>query len=232
MPKIRLFFKEKFVPTKSLILNKDQVHYIKNVMRRRGGDKINVFNNDEEWTAKLSFENNVNAELLTKLKKSEDIPDIWICFALIKSKNLSYLIEKVAEIGVKKIIPLVTTFSEKYNLNYSRLEKIAIESVEQSEGMYIPKIEQRTSLNKLLENWDEERMILFCDEERGGKNISNVQLKKKIAIFIGPVGGWSEKDKNTFKQRNFCNVCLGNNILKVDTACIVSLASVRNLYDR
>ena len=98
MPKIRLFFKEKFLPTKPLMLNKDQAHYIKNVMRRKDGDKINVFNNDEEWTAKLNFENNVNAEvnaeLLTKLKESVDIPDIWICFALIKSKNLSYLIEK------------------------------------------------------------------------------------------------------------------------------------------
>ena len=42
------------------MLNKGQAHYIKNVMRRKDGDKINVFNNEEEWTAKLIFENNVN----------------------------------------------------------------------------------------------------------------------------------------------------------------------------
>ena len=228
MPKIRLFFKEKFLSSKPLMLKNGQAHYVKNVMRRKDGDKINVFNHDEEWTAKLIFENKIHAELLTKLKKLEDIPDVWVCFALIKSKNLSYLIEKVSEIGVKKIIPLITNFSENYNLNYSRLEKIAIESVEQSEGMLIPEIEQKTSLSKLFENWDEERMILFCDEQRVGKKISKIDLKKKIAIFIGPVGGWSEKDKNSFKKFNFHNISLGKNILKVDTACIVSLANVRN----
>ena len=69
MPKIRLFFKEKFLSSKPLMLNKGQAHYVKNVMRRKDGDKINVFNNDEEWTAKLIFENKIHAELLTKLKK-------------------------------------------------------------------------------------------------------------------------------------------------------------------
>ena len=49
-------------------------------MRRKDGDKINVFNNEEEWTAKLIFENKIHAELLTKLKKLEDIPDIWGMF--------------------------------------------------------------------------------------------------------------------------------------------------------
>ena len=74
-------------------------------------------------------------------------------------------------------------------------------------------------------------MIIFCDEERKGENILKIPIKgkKKIAIFIGPVGGWSEDDRRGLKNLNSFNVTLGNNILKVDTACIVSLSSVRNV---
>ena len=165
------------------------------------------------------------------VKESKEIPDIWLCFAMIKSKNLSYIVEKVSEIGLKKIIPIITTFSEKFTPNYSRLKKIAIESVEQSEGMFVPKIEKSTNLDKLLANWDKERVILFCDEKRKGKDFSKIKVKgfKKIGIFIGPVGGWSNEDKRKLKNLNYINISLGENILKVDTACIVSLAGVRNL---
>ena len=63
------------------------------------------------------------------------------------------------------------------------------------------------------------------------KTFQKYQLKekKKIAIFIGPVGGWSEDDRRSLNNLDFINVTLGNNILKVDTACIVSLSSIRNI---
>ena len=82
------------------------------------------------------------------IKKSEVIPDIWLCFALIKSKNINYLIEKVSEIGLKKIIPVETSYSEKYTPNYERLEKVCIEAVEQSESCSVPKLEKKKKIFK------------------------------------------------------------------------------------
>ena len=79
------------------------------------------------------------------------------------------MIEKVCEIGVKKIIPIKTEFSENFNFNYSRFEKIIIESVEQSDGIFIPEIEKLTPLKNILENWCNDRKIFFCDEDREGK---------------------------------------------------------------
>ena len=83
----------------------------------------------------------------------------------------------------------------------------------------------------MFENWDQDRVIIFCDEERRGKNILKIPIQgeKKIAIFIGPVGGWSKDDRKGLKNLNFFNVTLGSNVLKVDTASIVSLSSIRNL---
>ena len=92
---------------------------------------------------------------------------------------MNYLIEKVCEIGVKKIIPIKTEYSEIFNLNYDRLEKIIIEAVEQSEGIFVPEIEKLTSLQNVLEDWNSQRKIFFCDEEKKGKRISEFSFKKK-----------------------------------------------------
>ena len=92
------------------------------------------------------------------------------------------MIEKVCEIGVKKIIPIKTEFSENFNFNYSRFEKIIIESVEQSDGIFIPEIEKLTPLKNILENWCNDRKFFFCDEDREGKKISNYSLKKMIKL--------------------------------------------------
>jgi len=231
MPKIRLFFKENFFQNKSIILDNDKLHYLKNVMRKKANDKIVIFNENEEWLGKLLLDGEKKVVPEHLIKKSATTPDIWLCFALIKSKNISYLVEKVTEIGVKKIIPVETSYSEKYTPNYERLEKICIEAVEQSESCCVPQIEKKKELFELLENWDRDRVIIFCDEERKGTNILKIPIqgKKKIAIFIGPVGGWSEDDRRGLKNLNFFNVTLGDNVLKVDTACIVSLSSIKNL---
>merc|ERR1711991_697793 len=119
----------------------ERFHYLKNVMRKNKNDKILIFNEKEEWSGKLQLE---FKKVIPKnfIKKSEVTPDIWLCFALIKSKNINYLIEKVTEIGLKKIIPIETSYSEKYTPNYQRLEKVCIEAVEQSESLHVPKIER------------------------------------------------------------------------------------------
>tara|TARA_B100000683_G_scaffold236681_1_gene241406 strand:+ start:113 stop:811 length:699 start_codon:yes stop_codon:yes gene_type:complete len=231
MPKIRLFFKENFFQNKPIIIDNDKFHYLKNVMRKKTNDKILIFNQNEEWSGRLKLEGEKKVVPENLIKKSKAIPDIWLCFALIKSKSINYILEKVTEIGLKKIILVETSYSEKYKPNYERLEKVCVEAAEQSESFCVPIIERKKELCKLLENWDRDRVIIFCDEKRKGKNILKIPIhgKKKIAIFVGPVGGWSEDDRKGLKNLNFFNVTLGNNVLKVDTACIVSLSSVRNL---
>ena len=200
MSNIRLFLREKIVESGSIVLESEKIHYLKRVMRKKNGDKINIFNGKEQWEAKLNLtESIIKPEKRTRVLGFK--PDIHLYFSLLKSKQINYLIEKVCEIGVKKIIPIKTEFSENFNFNYSRFEKIIIESVEQSDGIFIPEIEKLTPLKNILENWND-RKIFFCDEDREGKKISNYSFKKndKIAIFIGPVGGWSFKDKSFFKS--------------------------------
>ena len=232
MSKIRLFFKEKIVNSKSIALDSEKTHYLKRVMRKKNGDKITIFNGKEQWEVELNLtEYTVKPEKKTGMLGF--VPDFYLYFSLLKNKQTNYLIEKVCELGVKKIIPLKTEFSENFNPNLCRLKKVAIEAVEQSNGILVPEIEKLSSLQDVLKNWDKERKVFFCDEDRKGKKISKISLSKKdkVAIFIGPVGGWSLKDKQLFESIEVNKINLGKNILKADTAAIVSLSGLQGLID-
>lgn len=232
MSKIRLFFKEKIVNSKSIALDSEKTHYLKRVMRKKNGDKITIFNGKEQWEVELNLtEYTVKPEKKTGMLGF--IPDIYLYFSLLKNKQTNYLIEKVCELGVKKIIPLKTEFSENFTPNLCRLKKVAIEAVEQSNGILVPEIEKLSSLKEVLKNWNKERKVFFCDEDRKGKKISKISLSKKdkVAIFIGPVGGWSLKDKQLFESIEVNKINLGKNILKADTAAIVSLSGLQGLID-
>ena len=232
MSKIRLFFKEKIVNSKPIALDSEKTHYLKRVMRKKNGDKITIFNGKEQWEVELNLtEYTVKPEKKTGMLGF--VPDFYLYFSLLKNKQTNYLIEKVCELGVKKIIPLKTEFSENFTPNLCRLKKVAIEAVEQSNGILVPEIEKLSSLKEVLKNWNKERKVFFCDEDRKGKKISKISLSKKdkVAIFIGPVGGWSLRDKQLFESIEVNKINLGKNILKADTAAIVSLSGLQGLID-
>ena len=155
-----------------------------------------------------------------------------MCFGLVKNRNIDILVEKVTEIGITKIFPITTEFSDKKIVKVHRLKKISLEASEQCNSMNIPSIEEVMEINDLLRNWDKKRLICFCDE-KGGKPILEIgpilKSYKKIAIFIGPIGGWSEADRKLFESLKMFRAKLGDNILKADTAAVYSLSCIKAL---
>ena len=234
MPKIRIYLEKQIIKDEKIFLDFNQIHYLKNVMRKKSGEKVFVFNEHSEWECQLNLNKENSLTPITFVRYEYKIPDIWICFGLIKLKNINNLIEKTSEIGVKKIIPLFTEFSSRISINNNRLKKISIEAIEQSNSFFLPEICETQTLNKLLMNWDKNRTILLCNE-KGGSPIIKLKMLfktfKKIAIFIGPVGGWSTSDIELFKDQKIFQISLGENILKADTAAIYSLSCVRALME-
>ena len=235
MTKIRIFIEKNIRTESEIVLSKSQSHYLKNVMRKKEEEKIFIFNSyDGEWLAKVRY---VNKELklipTNQTRKATDSfhVDIWICFGVIKPRNIGYLIEKTTEIGVNNFFPLKTEFSENIKLNYSRLNKIAIEATEQSENINVPKIDEVTKLKDFFTKIDSDRKIIMCDEKKKNNSIMKILGKnkfKKLAIFIGPVGGWSKNDMKEFlNQKEVFFISLGNSLLKADTAAIYALSCIR-----
>ena len=229
MPKIRLYLNKKISNEDKIELSKDQIHYLKNVMRKKENDEIFIFNDEEEWLAEIEIIEKLILIPKKFIRKKSNKFNIWIYFGLIKNRNLNFLIEKVTEIGVNKIIPIQTAFSENINIKYDRLKKIIIEATEQSDSLLLPKLEDCKTLKGVLNNWDKERLIIFCDEKLRVDKPFKLNKSQKVAIFIGPVGGWSIKERELFENSNHNKISLGENVLKVDTAAIVALAKIKGL---
>ena len=230
MPNIRLYVESEITKSVEIKISKDKIHYLRNVMKVRDEQKLFIFNPSfGEWTAKFDKNKLIPEECVRK--QESGIQDIWICFSLVKPRNVNFLIEKVSEIGVTKIIPLITEFSHKHKFKRDRLQKIAIESVEQSNGLIIPEIMEILEIKNLFEIISKDREIILCDEKNLKNPISNTlkEIKgKKIAILIGPVGGWSKNERDIFLSLDNCRkVSLGTRVLKADTAAIFSLSCLR-----
>ena len=153
MPKIRIYLDKEIIKDHKILLDLKHIHYFKNVMRKKSGDQIFAFNSQSEWKCELKLGKENSMKPVKFLRQRNELPDIWMCFALIKTKKINYLIEKISEIGVKKIIPIVTEFSSKIDIKLARLKKISIEAIEQSNSISLPQIIETQSLEKLLYNW-------------------------------------------------------------------------------
>ena len=229
----------KSISSNLIIYIKDKQHpFLKNVLRIKSGDEIILFDGiSGEWLSKVISINRDNTALrisknLKKIKKSLDI---WLIFAPIKQNRMSLAIQKATELGVSKIIPCKTQFTNIKNINIKNLFDNAIEAAEQSERFDIPTIEKETDLMSLLQNWPDDRTLVFCDEKSNGNAIIETlekikYSKTKWSVMIGPEGGFSDTERNLILQnKNVVPVSLGNTILRSDTAITVAFYCLKEI---
>ena len=220
---IRLYLTDSLSPNKNLSLSEFHIHYLLHVMRRHTGDIISVFNGkDGEWSALISKLDKKSGTLSLQTQtrtQTETIPLI-LCPALIKKENMDLVIQKATELGVSDIYPLLTDRTVIGKLNLERAQSLAIEASEQSERLSVPTI--HTPL-KLIDFLNQHRDLTpVCLSERGETNLS--PSPKPFAFCIGPEGGWTPAELESFKHYHASFWHLGNTILRAETASIVALA--------
>ena len=240
--KIRLYFSDKIQSDLVTYLNKNQSHYIKNVMRLKPGENISIFNSYGEWNSKIeSYEKGkAQIKILNKVRGhqryrkellyKENEKKIWLAFAPIKQNPLNFMIQKATELGVQKLIPLICERSIVKNINTTRIKKIIIESSEQSNRLSIPEIKKIESLKNFLKIFPKNGYIIFCDINTHEKNLKEI-LKKKIegpiCILVGPEGDFSETERQLIINLNQAYpLSLASNILRAETAAIAAIAIV------
>ena len=127
--KVRLYFSYKIQTDLTSHLTKDQMHYVKDVMRLKAGDRLSVFNAQGEWNAAIeAYEKNAaRIKVLEKVRDSDNEKNIWLAFSPIKQNPLNIMIQKATELGIQKFIPIVCERSVVKNINIARVKKIIIE---------------------------------------------------------------------------------------------------------
>ena len=237
--KTRIFVDQKITANLIIYIKNKQHHYLKNVMRVKINDLINIFDAiSGEWEAKIASINRDNIVLRVIKKKNLLIKskDIWLVFSPIKSQRMNIAIQKATELGISKIIPCETRHSNIKNINIKSLRDNTIEAAEQSERLDIPTIEKICNLNELIANWPKDRKLIFCDETIKENQfiietlLSLRNVENKFAILIGPEGGFSSEERDLIKgEKNVISVSLGDTILRSDTAITVALYCLREL---
>ena len=231
--KIRLYFPGKISLKSPVKLENKQVHYLINVMRKKIDDSILVFNSvNGEFLAKISeiYKNTIIVDIIKKIRDVKIENDIWLLFAPVKKSPTEYIVQKATELGVSKIVPVITERTITKKINLKRMQDIAIESSEQCERITIPEVCAVKKLKDLIPYWDNDRIIFFCDETIRNDDVvkidsQNLSIKSFGAILVGPEGGFSTNETNYLREKKFIRpIDLGPRILRSDTAVIAALS--------
>lgn len=211
------------------------------VFRYTIDDFVILFNGDgNDITFSIKSLDKKECVLMHIKQTSSYIPNkkITLFVSCIKKDNFELIVQKVTELGVTSIVPLISERSEKKNLNTERLHKIAIEASEQSGRGDVPSISSILPLASALKMISQSKKENSFVLQVGGISFNDTELQKKIRnvknvnLFIGPEGGWSPLEEAIFTEKCVIAVSLGQTVLRAETAAIVACAFMSNLYTK
>ena len=225
--KVRIYVEHPLGEGQSIALARDQAHYLFSVMRLAVGDFVSVFNgNDGEWEAEVAVAGKRGGALMCRIQSADQRhpPDLWLLFAPIKKARTDFIVEKAAEMGAARIVPVRTEFTDAERIKRDRLQAHAIEAVEQCGGTSVPRVEEMSALARILAAWPEGRRLMFCDEALAGKGVNLSGASGPWAILIGPEGGFSEAERGMIgAMPQTVAVSLGPRVLRADTAAVAAM---------
>lgn len=226
--KIRLCVDQPLGAGQTVPLDRDQANYLFNVMRLGQGDAVALFNGrDGEWRAQVTAFNK-RSGILTCVGQSGpqvDPPDLWLIFAPIKKARTDFIVEKATEMGARRILPVVSDFTNSERVRVDRLQAHCVEAAEQCGGTFVPDVADPIKLDSLLSDWDPARQLMFCDETLAGQALGFSKAGGGAwAILIGPEGGFSDAERTRLRGLEFAHsVSLGPRILRADTAAVAAM---------
>ncbi len=227
---IRLFVEGDLRAGGEAVPSPDQAHYLVTVMRLGLGDELRVFNGrNGEWRARLGEIGKRGCRLAVEAptRIQSGGPDLDLIIALVKRARLETIVEKAAELGVRRVRPVVTERANVQRPNLARLTAIAIEAAEQTGRLDVPHIHDPERLDRILEGWNGERRLMFCDEAGEAAPILNILREASDgawSILIGPEGGFSPQERALIRGLpGAVPVSLGPRILRADTAAICAM---------
>lgn len=208
-----------------MVFDKSLYNQIHNVLRveineqvilcdKHGNEAIAILNKAQK--------DGIEFEILS-VGKNEREPEKYVTLycSILKRENFEWVIQKATEVGIKEIVPLICARTVKTGFSKERLEKIIKEAAEQSGRGMLPVLNNPLFFKQgVLLARAGNAINIFFDTSSVEKTIK--YKDKKTGIFIGPEGGWDEKEKQFAEENNFDIVSLGGLTLRAETAAIVA----------
>lgn len=224
----RLFVRNALGPGASIDLDPSQANYLGNVLRLGEGAELLTFDDRSgEWLARISVagKKRMTLTIERQTRAAETIPDLWLAFAPVKRTQVDWMVEKATELGIARLIPVVTQRTVVERVKLERLEAISIEAAEQCGRTRLPELSEPIQLSKLLEEPRGGRRLYFADEN-GGAPAAEIFVPGPAMILIGPEGGFTDEERARIRAANNAEaVSLGPRILRAETAALAAIAA-------
>ena len=232
----RIYLDNDFLMEDELSLSNDTSNYLINVLRKKNGDQIRLFNGKGySCLAEIILKNKKSSIRILENKSFVSPSGIKILLGqcLLKPEPFSLSIQKSTELGVGSITPLrskrtVVRINERsQSVRLSRWKKIAINACEQCGEDWLPEI----SNIQILENWctqvkAETKIVLYPKAQQA---LSQISFGKSLAIAVGPEGDFTPQEIDLCEENGFIPVTIGTRVLRAESAVISSLSAVRTL---
>ena len=225
----RLFVSDPVSEGAPITLDAEQAHYLSRVMRVGEGDAVIVCDNmTGEWATRVTVagKRSVMLEPVEKLRDREEVPDLWLCPALLKKDRFDLVLEKATELGVARICPVVTRRCVADKLNHDRAARIVTEAAEQCARTALPGVEEPVKIEAFLKAFPADRALFFADE-LGGEPAAEVFKTRgtPAAILIGPEGGFDDAEREAIRAHPRAKpITLGPRILRGETAALAAVS--------
>lgn len=224
------------------IVNKDDIHHILRVLRLKEKDNIIVLDglgNEYNVVISLITADAIEGKIVEKIIHSQQKIELTLVQALPKTTKMELIISKCTELGITRIVPVKTqrsivSLKEESN-KLERWKRIAKSSASQCQRVELPIINPITILDTSLSLIKEVDLGLILYEEETKRLLRevfyNIQINKlkKVAIWVGPEGGWTHQEIQKAESMGIISVSLGQTLLKCETAAIIGCSII--LYE-
>ncbi len=232
------YLEENIISEQTIISSTDQLHHLRDVLRLKSGDRITIFDSaGREFLCSISDITRQQA-LLKIVERKADRPNkfkLTVACALPKKSGMDDIIDKLTQIGVDSIIPLLTErvvvkAEEAQGSRLERWRKIALSAAEQSQRNTLPVIPGILSLTDLISDstgYDLKLIPTLEGKRRSFRDIVAQKAPSSVLVLIGPEGDFTPEEVAQTVSAGFQAVTLGDNILRVETAAIAAAAFIK-----
>ncbi|HVF21549.1 MAG TPA: RsmE family RNA methyltransferase, partial [Pyrinomonadaceae bacterium] len=167
--------------------------------------------------------------------KPESQLELTLCVALLKGEKFDLVVQKATELGVSKVVPVITRYADIHlrdeadaTKRVARWQRIALEAAKQSGRAFVPEINTPVAFEAVLANADDDVRVMFS--ERSGGTLSSLTPSQNVTALVGSEGGWSDEELEQARAQNFHVVTLGGRILRAETAAIAVTVLLQHLF--
>jgi len=239
MKEIRVFVDQPLFTGSETVLDERASHYLKNVLRLRQDDRFHAFNGEGGYyIARITAIRKNAVGLLPEehvAGERESSLDMTLVQGIARGQKMDYTIQKAVELGVNRIVPVVTEFSQ-VRLDAQRADKrlshwqgVIISACEQCGRNRLPAVEAPAMLAEWLQTGEHPGGLML--QPAADRTLAEYEPEtQRMTLLIGPEGGLSEGDCRAAEYAGYRGVSLGPRILRTETAAVAALAACQTLW--